>query len=183
MGWDLVPFLNKAQVHLVEVGWRPHSPRLGARLGGVLPGTGHLELGSLGTVSQREGVWACLSRPCACWGLHSRRALPAGSPFYWAVLEQPHVRKDRVTSWGSGGLESRVVSTGDAGGTELSKVPAAGPRAPGPVGKLRVSSSCWKRISAPSFRGLSQLPGPSADSPARRATGLKDTLNARGVQG
>lgn len=68
VGWDLVPFLNKAQVHLVEVGWSPRSPWLGARHEGVLPGAGHLELGSLGTVSRREGVRAHLSRPCACWG-------------------------------------------------------------------------------------------------------------------
>lgn len=120
--------------------------------------------------------------PSLCMlGLHSRGAFPVGSPLYWAVLEQPHVQKDRVTTWGSGGLESRVASTGDAGGTELSRVPAAGPGAPGPVGKLRVSSSCWKRILARSFWGLSQLPGPSADGPARHATGLKDMLSTSGV--
>ena len=113
-------------------------PMAGPQGLGVLPHMVQRELGSLGIcqtrASQREGVQAHLSCPCACWERHSTGILPSGSPFYWAVIEQPHVQKDRMTSWGLGGLESRTVAIGDAQGKELSKVLAAQEGLPVPCG-------------------------------------------------
>lgn len=46
-------------------------------------------------------------------------------------------------------LESLTVFTGLAQGKQLSKVPAARRGAPDPVGKLRVSLSCWEGTLSP----------------------------------